>query len=149
MGQSLEQLLDGAVNNDVIGFTMTSNQDDGLVLYATGGLTFREGGNPGVDTPATEPRLNGTNDCLFSNRLLDRPVGQRFDVTRSEKLFIDIAALYPAFVHLHFGIGKGLGLLVVTEKKGNLLMGLGPSIGGSTHAGYLFSFHGRTRNTLK
>lgn len=160
MGQSLEQILADIRDGDTVNVTMVSNQDNGIASYAVGGLVFRAatGGVTVGGAPFRPARLasnpNQPFDMFFSDRKLaiDAPpapgtfgVGPRqpFNANAPEKLGMSISL--GAGAHVMQLTVFGARSLVTLSPMGNLLVGLGPSLGNSAAGVFVVAFLGVTR----
>lgn len=155
MGQSLEQLLANAVTGSQVGVAVVTNQDNGVVTYASGSLIYYPGSVVGQFYRF--PRLSTTGGApltqYFSNRRipLDPPSGgfvadarQPFSANDTEKLGLSIG-LGPGARSLKFTVlsSNNVTFTVSTSAMGNELVGLGPPVGPNVdHAVYVVSFTG-------
>jgi hypothetical protein len=154
MGQSLDQILPQLKEGDHVGVTIASNQDNGIVGYAVGSLVFHPavfnpvGGGP-AQTPAHLSTVPGQElTFYFSDRKLDidppPPPGsfgngarQPFNANATEKLGVSIS----------LGVIRTMTLAVFNSQSqlqlqpmGDLLLGLGPSLGNSDRGVFVASF---------
>lgn len=143
------------------GATLVSNEGDGVVGYAVGDLSLIPGSNVVLDpnrrTPQRSPRLT-TGDSpdsgfrmYLSNRLASPPPPppgqlpntsqQPFDheQTMSLGVALDVGVSSILLKLTFFAWGGGTFRLVMA-KHGDLLAGLGPSLGSSSEALYVLSF---------
>jgi hypothetical protein len=87
MGQSLDQILAQAADNDTVGTTIVSNQDNGIASYAVGSLRVTVG-NLEKRLPTflvSDP--NGPFHMYFSDRT---SVAQPFNANATENLGVSI-----------------------------------------------------------
>ncbi len=159
MGLSLEQVLSEIGNGGKVQVTMASNQDNGLVSYSFGELTF----HPATGGPVLGSFRKAHFDSgapfkmFFSDRLRqvdslppqgtpDNPVlggvpqpRQPFDVDRFEEMGVSLTL--GAGVHLmSISLFNSRSIVTLTE-KGDLLVGLGPSLGNSAAGFFVVSFN--------
>jgi hypothetical protein len=162
MGKSLDQVFAEAVDGAQIGITIVTNQDDGIASYATGQLIHHARiANLSVDNPFIRPaRLSTTGgdplQYFFSDRRLDidqpGPAGsfghtprQPFSANAIDKLGVSITrnSFGPPVVRFTLHSWGNVTFSVSMESRGNLLVGVGPAIGGQTdHAIYAVAFTG-------
>jgi hypothetical protein len=162
MGQSLDQILAQVVDRDIVNVTMVSNQDNGLASYAVGGLVFHmETGGVFPDRPGglSPARLESSEPFtwFFSNSMRDidppsPPFGhsprQPFNADATAKLGVSISLRTDAHVMQLEGVEGGLfpdgasKALVTLSPMENLLVGLGPSLGGSAASVFVVAFLG-------
>jgi hypothetical protein len=150
MGLSLEQMLAGS-DGSTFGVTVVSNQDDGLVSYATGRLELTKGRffiDPFRHSfPDTLSTINGEDlILLFSDRLSAGPetLGQPFDVDQPEKLRFKITPGFgsgQASVHFRVATWTDHYFHFALLPLSDLLAGIGPALSGnSPNAVFTFSF---------
>lgn len=158
VGKSLDQILAVVGDGDTLGVTLATNQDSGIVAYATGLLTYRAAHVEPVNHHATLASLGTVADkplaAYFSDRRLDiDPAGagfghlarQLFSANALDKLGVSISLIgTPRVLALTFISWGGTTARIALEARGNLLMGLGPSLGNSAQALYVLSFQGIT-----
>ena len=157
MGKNLDEILAVAVDGASVGITLTTNQDNGIVSYATGMLIYHPASLIG---PFFRPaRLSTTGgeplQYYFSDRRLDidppSPPGtfghsprQPFSANATDKLGVSISSnLGSRTVKFTLHTWGNATFNISVESRGNLLVGLGPAIGNLTdHAVYVISFAG-------
>lgn len=160
MGFSLEQVLDQVNHGDTVTVTMVSNQDNGIASYAVGGLIYHQP-TGGVDIGGApfQPATLRSDPAkplkmYFSDRKLDidgpPAVGtfphsprQPFNANATEQLSM-VISLRPGFQGMHLTV-FGSTSLVTMEPMGDLLVGLGPSLGNSRGGVFIVSFLGIQR----
>ncbi len=159
MGQSLDQILAQVADGDSVNVTLASNQDNGIVGYAIGGLVFHKstGGVFVGGPPLRLARLasNPGQELLFffSDRKLniDPPPApgtfgnsprQPFNANATEGLGMSITLGTPHVMELAVFGGKSL---VSLSPMGDLLVGLGPSLGNSAAGVFVVAFTGIVR----
>jgi hypothetical protein len=138
--------------------TIVSNQDNGIASYAIGGLVFTAaaGGVIFGGPPFRPARLESVEpfQMFFSDRRLDidpppepgtfgHSPRQPFSANATEKLGVWISL--GTTLHLMQLEAFGSKSLVVLSPMGDLLVGLGPSFGGSPAGVFLVAFLGFTR----
>jgi len=166
MGKSLEQILAEVHDGDTVGVTLVTNQDSGVVGYATGGLLYRArpagavlNSRGGVTLHA--PTLSSTSSeplgVYFNDRRLDidpaAPEGsfghsprQPFSANATDRLGMSISIGTGTHVmHLTFLTWGGGVAHLPMEPRGNVLVGIGPPLGDSSNAVYVVSFGGLSR----
>jgi hypothetical protein len=150
MGQSLDQILGQIGNGDSVGVTIASNQDNGIASYAVGSLTFQKG-----DLAHNVPSFLVSGQpfaMFFSDRLLniDPPPApgtfgnsprQPFNANETEKLGVSIRLDTQVMQLSVFGTQSPVKL----SPMGDLLVGLGPSLGRSAAGVFIVSFTGFSR----
>lgn len=144
---NLEQILAGAVDGLYIGVTVMTNQDNGIASYAVGRLLYNEATLTAGGDFRPARLFTGEDDLLdmfISDRVYansdsnQRP--QRFSVLAPEKLKVWIS-LTPSRAAIQIP-GWGGTSSFATEAMGNMLVGLGPSLGAAPHAVWVFAFSG-------
>ncbi len=104
MGQSLDQILAQVSDRDTVNVAMVSNQDNGIVSYAIGGLIFHKAtggiifGGPPFRPARLESDASEPFQMFFSDRKLNiDPAGtfgdaprQPFNANATEKLGVSI-----------------------------------------------------------
>jgi|KBSSwiStaDraftv2_1062776.scaffolds.fasta_scaffold248219_2 hypothetical protein len=146
MGQSLDQILEKAVEGSIVSVALVSNQNDGVATYAVGDLVFHPA-TAGASGPTFRPaRLQSEQPftMLFSDRRLDidpppepgtfgHDPRQLFSANAAERLGLSITLqLGTSVMQLAvFGSKASVSLKPV----GDLLVGLGPSLSPSGAAG--------------
>jgi hypothetical protein len=160
MGQSLDQILAQVADGDTVNVTMVSNQDNGIASYAVGGLVFHKatGGVIFGGPPFRPARLqsNATQpfEMFFSDRKLSidppPPPGtfghgprQPFSARATEKLGMSISL--GGSVHVMQLTVFGSTSSVMLSPMGDLLVGLGPSLGHSAAGVFVVAFTGIIR----
>lgn len=166
MGKSLNQIFAEAADKAEVGVTIVTNQDDGIASYAFGNLTHHARiANFNADNPFIRPaRLSTTGGepllYSFSDRRIDidpplppgsfgRSPRQPFSANATDKLGVSIAhnAFGPPAVKFTLHSWGNVTFSVSMEQRGNLLVGVGPAIGGQTdHAVYVMAFTGIFRS---
>lgn len=157
MGKSLDEITNGLPEGRRVGITIVTNQDtNSIVGYATGELVYHPA-TLVLGTPFLRPaRLSTTGgDPLkfyFSDRRIaidpTQPEGrfgldlrQPFSANATDMLGVSVSlGIGPRTMKLTFLSWGGGTFSVVTEARGNLLVGLGPSLGNSSSAVYVASF---------
>lgn len=157
MGKSLDQIFAEASDGAQVGVTIVTNQDDGIVSYASGNLIHHARiANLSVEgIPFVRPaRLSTTGGeplhYYFSNRRLvvdpiDPTPRQPFSINATDKLGISISRnlFGPPVVKFTLHSWGNVTFNVSMEARGNLLVGVGPPISGqSDHAAYVVAFTG-------
>jgi hypothetical protein len=160
MGKNLEQILAEVSGGDKVSITIVTNQDDGIVSYATGSVIYHPAALIG---PFFRPaRLSTTGGeplkSYFGNRMLDidPPAApgtfgpsprQPFSANALDKLGVSISlGLGPRTVKFTLHSWENATFSVSMESRGNLLVGLGAPVGNLTdHAVYVVSFNGVLR----
>jgi hypothetical protein len=140
MGLSLAELLAQAKEGFRVETTIASNQDNGIVGYTTGRMTFHEAeGGTTVDGPPYRPpnltSRTGAWKLYFSNRGIvegaAEQTGQPFKRDATDELLVEFPSLGGASVmKLTFVTWGGGEFSVPLEPRGKPLIGLGPSLGG-------------------
>jgi hypothetical protein len=160
MGRSLDQILTEVGDGDTVNVTLVSNQDNGIASYAVGGLVFHKAtGGLLVNGPPFRPARLESNPSLpfqmfFSDRKLniDPPPAQGqfggsprqpFDANATEKLGMSIS-LGNGSHEMQLAVFGSKSLVHLTP-TGDLLVGLGPSMGNSSAGVFVVSFLGITR----
>lgn len=162
MGKNLEQIFAEASDGAQVSVTIVTNQDNGVASYASGNLTHHARiVNLGVNNPFIRPaRLSTTGGeplkYFFSDRLLDidpppdpgsfgNSPRQPFSANATDKLGVSISrnSFGPPVVKFTLHSWGNVTFSVSMEARGNLLVGVGPPIGGqSDHAVYVIAFTG-------
>jgi len=160
MGQSLDQILAQVGDGDTVNVTIVSNQDNGIASYAVGGLEFHPAtGGVILGGPLFRPARLVSNasqpfEMFFSDRRLniDPPPApgsfgggprQPFNANATEKLGVSISlGTSPLVMRLTVFGGTSL---VTLSPMGDLLVGLGPSLGESAAGVFVVAFLGITR----
>ena len=159
MGQTLDQILAQVAEGDTVNVAMASNQDNGIVGYAVGGLLFHAatGGVIFNGPPFRPARLASAPgqelQFFFSDRMLNidpppppggfgRSPRQPFNANATEKLGMSISVGSPHVMQLQVFGGTSL---VSLSTMGDLLVGLGPSLGNSAAGVFVVAFLGITR----
>jgi hypothetical protein len=151
MGQSLDQMLEQLHEGFLVDVAMVSNQDNGIASYAFGDLVFREA-KGGVVGPTFSPaRLESQQpfQMFFSDRHLDidRPPEQGefphnprqpFSANATEKLGMTITLQLGTKV-MQLAV-FGSKSQVKLDPVGDLLVGLGPSLGNSSNGVFTVAF---------
>jgi hypothetical protein len=158
MGQSLDQILTQVGDGDTVHVAMVSNQDNGIVSYAIGGLVFHQStGGIILNGPPFRPaRLasNGASFAMyFSDRMLqiDPPPSpgsfgvsarQPFNANATENLSVTITL---GAVHvMSLGVFDSRSAVILTP-MGDVLVGAGPSMGHSAASVFVVAFLGISR----
>ncbi len=166
MGKSLEQILVAVRDGDMVGVTLVTNQDAGIVGYATGSLLYHAGlggiasmkvGGGGFHPPSLSTAASAPLTFYFNDRRLDidpaSPAGsfghsprQPFSANAVDKLGVSVSIGAGAHVMNLTFISWGGGVAHVSmEPRGNVLVGTGPPLGDSHDAIYVVSFGGILR----
>jgi hypothetical protein len=153
MGQSLDQILAEVRDGDTLNVTMVSNQDNGIASYAVGGLVFHTATGGLHGTPFRPARLESSQpfQMFFSDRKLniDPPPApgtfgvtprQPFDANATEQMDMSIS-LGTGTHEMELGV-FGSRSAVTLSPIGDLLAGLGPSLGNSAAGAFVLSFNG-------
>jgi hypothetical protein len=156
MGISLEQVLTGS-NESVVGVTVVSNEDDGIVSYGHGRLQLFKADLtvPAIATlsrRSARDRLQtmGGEDLLlhFSDRTVagSNNPAQPFDVKQRERLAFTItppwASGFPATIDMRFVSWSGQNFRLTATQMSDLLVGIGPALSGkSPNSVFTFSFY--------
>jgi hypothetical protein len=155
MGQSLDQILAQVADGDTVNAVIVSNQDNGIASYAIGGLAFHKatGGVILGGPPFRPARLESSTpfNMFFSDRMLniDPPPApgtfgggprQPFNANATEKLGVSISL--GAGAHVMQLAVFGSKSLVTLSPMGDLLVGLGPSLGHSAPGVFVVAFVG-------
>lgn len=160
MGQSLDQILAAVGDGDTVNVSMVSNQDNGIASYAVGGLVFHKAtggvivGGPRFHPARLESDASAPFQMFFSDRKLsiDPPAApgsfgggprQPFNANATEKLGMSISL--GTSLHVMQLSVFGSRSLVTLTPMGDLLVGLGPSLGASAAGVFLVAFLGITR----
>jgi hypothetical protein len=160
MGQSLDQILAQVADGDTVNVTMVSNQDNGIASYAVGGLVFHKAtggiifGGPPFRPARLESNASQPFAMFFSDRRLsiDPPPSpgtfghgprQPFNANATEKLGMSISL--GSSVHAMRLTVFGSTSSVMLSPMGDLLVGLGPSLGHSPAGVFVVAFMGITR----
>lgn len=154
----LEQILSNARDGDSIGATIVTNQDNNIASYATGALYYHAASLIGPIWRPARLSTSGSDPLkyYFSDRMLDidppSPSGsfghssrQPFSANSIDKLGVSISLMPGITRVVKFTLHSwgNATFSVPMEKRGNLLVGTGPSIGNLTnYAVYLVSFNG-------
>jgi hypothetical protein len=141
MGQSLDQILAQAANNDTVGATIVSNQDNGIASYAVGSLRVTKG-NLEKRLPTflvSDP--NGPFQMYFSDRTAG---GQPFIANETENLGVSIQIGLTGGHVMELEV-FGTKSPVTLSPMGDLLVGLGPSLGDSAAGVFVVAFTGLAR----
>ncbi len=159
MGQSLDQILAEVGDGDTVNVTLVSNQDNGIASYAVGGLVFHKStGGVILGGPPLRPGRLASNpgqelQMFFSDRMLniDPPPAtgtfgsgprQPFNANATEKLGVSISLFGTHVMELDVFGGKSF---VTLSTMGDLLVGLGPSLGHSAAGVFVVAFTGIVR----
>ena len=161
MGKNLEQILTELGDGDTVGVTLATNQDNGIVGYAIGNLLYHAGSNfhlvklgPGNAPPSLSTAQGAPLDFYFSDRHLDidppSPPGtfghskrQPFSANARDKLAMSInLGVGARIVNLTFITWNNATAHVAMQPSGNVLVGVGTSLGESREAVYVLSFNG-------
>ena len=162
MGKNLEEITAGLVEGDMVKVRLVTNQDNGHVGYAEGSLTLEpeSGGHVNAGGSNSQPRRLSTarrGPLPFSFNIRKRDIGpdasgkfltQPFDAGKSDRLGITIPIGANPTALVTFLDGPAKNTQMIMESRGNLLVGLGPSVGGSPNAVYVVSFIGVTKNPI-
>jgi hypothetical protein len=150
MGQSLDQILSQIANGDSVNVTIVSNQDNGIASYAVGSLIFQEG-NVLHNVPASLYTQSPPFQMYFSDRIgdLEPPPppasfglpGQPFDAYETENLGVSILRYATGHVEMQLAV-FGTKSSVTLSPMGDLLVGLGPSLGHSAAGVFVVAFTG-------
>ena len=147
MGKPLEEIIRDLFDGGPVGVTIVTNEDGGLVGYATGELIYHPGASLAFkDSWFRRPaRLSTTGGeplkFYFSDRFLGNDKQQPFSAKFIDKLGVSVSlGADPHIVTLTFLSWGGGRVPVVMESKGHLLVGLGPALGRAPHAVYVVSF---------
>lgn len=160
MGQSLDQILAQVGDGDIVNVTMVSNQDNAIASYAVGGLVFHKAtGGLVVGGPLFRPaRLASDEGRPFTMFFSDRKLGidpppapgtfgggprQPFNANATEKLGMSISVGTNSHV-MQLAV-FGSKSLVTLSPMGDLLVGLGPSLGHSAAGVFVVAFEGIIR----
>lgn len=141
MGQSQDQILAQANDRDTVGATIVSNQDNGIASYAVGFLQVTLGN--------LEKRLPTflVSDAPFQMYFSDRTAdGQPFNANETENLGVSIQIGLTGGHVMELAV-FGTKSPVTLSPMGDLLVGLGPSLGNSPAGVYVVAFSGLTKAT--
>ena len=155
MGQSLEEILDQVSDLDTVNVTIVSNQDNGIASYAVGRLEFHEAtigaGVGSVSFARFESFPSEPLAMFFSDRPLSidpppEPFGPRqpFNANATEKLGVLIRLGPLPSPRMQLAV-FGSKSMVTLSPIGNLLVGLGPSLGHSAGGVFVVAFTGVIR----
>jgi|SRR5437763_8320649 len=155
MGKSLDDIVRDLPDGRKVGVTIATNQDNGIVGYAVGDLIYHPeavfAGSPFMRPARLSTTGGDPLNFYFSDRriALDPTLGgtlgpalrQPFSANSIDKLGVSVSfGIGPRTIRLTFLSWGGGTFSVVTESRGNLLVGLGPSLGNSPQAVYVASF---------
>ena len=149
MGQSIDEIVAQVHDGDTVNVVMVSNQDDGIATYTVGGLVFRKAtgglilGGPRFIPARLESSPGQPLQMFFGDRMLNidppPPAGgfggaprQPFNANATEKVGMSISLGGTHVMQLQVFGSKSL---VTLSTMGDLLVGLGPSMGPSGAAG--------------
>ena len=165
MPQGLEQVTGSAVDGSRVTVTIASNQDNGLVSYATGSLVYHPATIAakvgGVSRQARlDPDPAGPFRILFSDRTSQvdvppaaapAPPGQTpsfgagagntqpFDLDQPDSMTVSITLGVASVMHLGLFNSNSI---VMLKPLGDLLVGLGPSLGNSAAGVFVVALTG-------
>jgi hypothetical protein len=158
MGMRLDQVV-SEIGDRFVYVTLVTNQDNGIVSYGVGSLRLQRGEGPDPSGTIGHPSKLESNslDVFFSNRTRDidngsRPPRQQFDADQREPAGISLnvgplvrLAGAPASTErtMQYSI-FGTRSPVKLNPMGDLLVGLGPSMGDSSSAAFIIAFTGFT-----
>ena len=149
MTQTLDQMLAGAINGDIVNVAMVSNQDNGIASYAEGGLVFHPAtggvvlGGPRFHPARLESTATEPLEMFFSDRKIPPGTKQPFNANATEKLGMSISL--GAGAHVMRLEVFGSKSFVTLNPMGDLLVGLGPSLGHSAAGVFVVTFLGILR----
>jgi hypothetical protein len=165
MGKNFDEILAearGVGSGAKVGVTIVTNQDNGIVSYATGELSYFSGLLVGFIQRPERLSSSGSEGLQysFSDRMLDidppSPAGsfghsprQPFSANATDRVGVSVSrgGLVPGVgapvVKFTLHSWGNATFSVVMESKGNLLVGTGPPVGALTdHAVYVVAFTG-------
>lgn len=160
MGMNLEQVLTQARGGSSVGITLVSNQDNGIASYAVGSLIFHPAtggkvfGGPRLRPAHMESDAAHPLVMFFSDRRLsiDPPPTpgsfgggprQPFSANATEALGVLVAPGLGDHQTVRVSITVfGNSSTFDMERRGNLLVGVGPPLGPSPEAVYILAFTG-------
>jgi hypothetical protein len=124
---------------------IVTNQDGGIVGYATGSLIYHPeavlAGSPFLQPARLSTTGGEPLQFYFSDRILPADQQQPFSASAIDKLGVSVSlGVGPTIVTLTFLSWGGGRVPVAMESKGHLLVGLGPPLGSPPHAVYVVSF---------
>ena len=158
MGQSIDQILSQVGDGDTVNVVISSNQDNGIVTYSTGGLLFHKStGGVVFGGPRFHPaRLESATPftMFFSDRMLaiDPPpppgsfggsARQPFNANATEALGVKISLGGTNHV-MELAVFGSKSNVVLTAMS-DLLVGVGPSMGHSASGVFTVAFLGISR----
>ena len=156
MGLSPDTVLAQATEGDLVDVTLVSNEDDGIASYAAGTLVFRAAtggtvlGGPRLKPARMETISGQPLKYLFSDRRLnidppppeDTFAGdprQPFSANAVEPLSVSMTLTSSPTLPVKLSFFGGTSKLDM-DKRGKLLVGVGPSLGPSEGGMYVLSF---------
>ena len=154
---NLDQVLTEAKDGQLVNVTLVSNQNNGIVSYAEGSLSFHpQTGGTVLDGPKLRPAHMEPASPLkmvFSyRRPYIVPVGgfgaispQQFDANQPESLSLSMMSLADhQTISVSIKVTHILGKSVKFDMKqmGDLFVGVGPSLGQSSGAVFVLAFTG-------
>ena len=138
MGQSLDQILANAADNDTVGVTIVSNQDNGIASYAVGSLRVTKGNLEKRIPTFLVSDPNSPFRMYFSDRTAN---GQPFNTNLTENLGVSIQVRLAGGPLMELAV-FGTQSPVTLSPMGDLLFGLGPSLGHSAAGVFVVAFTG-------
>lgn len=136
MGYSIDEIVSNCDEGYFVKATIASNQDDGVVSYATGGFVY----HPFSLKTGQHARLlsDGPFTMLFSDRTRDTAIGggelsfpnverQPFDLHEAEQDVGVLVSIGPGEHRIRLSVFGGQSTFTV-RPMGNLLVGQGPSV---------------------
>ena len=154
----LDEIITKAVEGDQVSVRVVTNQENGHVGYAEGVLNFHPAsGGVILGGPSFQPaRLTTTGGeplkFSFNIRMRDIDPGphepgtfghlprQPFDADNTDRLGVSISVSNITTTEVTFLSVGGAPANIRMEALGDMLVGLGPSVGGSPNAVYVISF---------
>jgi hypothetical protein len=155
MGLTVDEILATAQKDASVKMTIVSNEEDGIASYASGLLTYTPStGGVVLGGPKLQPAtLAGTMKYLFSDRQFPidpkpsagsfgsvAPRQQQFDGKAPEPLAVSMTLTSTPTVPVKLSFFGGTAT-VSMERRGKLLVGVGPSLGQSQGGVYVISFN--------
>jgi len=156
MGVTLEDILANAKSGSTVHVTITSNEEDGIASYAAGELVYTaQTGGAVLGGPRLKPARMATLPDKpmayhFSDRRLDidshtapfiRTPRQPFNANATEPLSVEVTRMSGPNTAVTLSFFGGAATLEM-ERRGKLLVGVGPALGQSEPGVYVLSFNG-------
>lgn len=153
----IDEVLARLGDKDTVNVTIVSNQDNGIASYAIGGLVFHSATNFVIGGPPYRPARLESNPgqpfkMFFSDRrlVIDPPPTQDytfqpaptqpFNANETENLGVSISLGGSVHV-MHLTVFNSRSVVMLSP-MGDLLVGLGPSLGHSAAGVFVVAFTG-------